>query len=403
MSRRRFHILWAGQTLSFFGDALTALAVPLLVLRATGSIAQMGIVSALAGAGQLAAGLVAGPIVDRLDRRRVMLACEIGRALLHGSIPVAWALGGASLPLLYLVAFSAAGLGMLFQVSFVASVPRLAGRERIVEANGQLEVSRQVAFVVGPILAGFLSGTIGPERVMAIDAITFLVSATSVLAAMPRAISGAGSAAPLAGGGLLDGARFIARDPVLRAATVVLGTFTLVAAGAGNLLLFHLDHDLGQSEAAIGLVAGLASVGGALAAVAGPTLRRRLGFGPCFLGGTALHAAALAGMGLAGGVGALAPAIMTSSFADVVKGLSSMSVRQQLTPDHLLGRVTAAYWLFTRVLAPAGAALSAAAAARVGASPVLLAIGALGIAVAALGSLSPARARRPEAALQLAD
>lgn len=402
MARRRFQVLWAGQTLSFFGDALTALAVPLLVLRATGSVAQMGLVSALAGGGQLAAGLLAGHIVDRFDRRRLMLACEIARALLHASIPLAWALAGPQLALLYLVAFVAGGCGMLFQVSFVASVPRLVGRDRIVEANGQLEVSRQIAFVLGPVLAGLLSGAIGPERVMAIDAASFLVSALSVWAAMPGAHGGP-ARGPLAGGGLLEGARFLARDPVLRAATFVLGSFTLVAAGAGNLLLFHLEHDLGQSDAAIGLVAGLASVGGALAALTGPRLRRQLGFGPCFLGGTALHAAALAAIGMAGGIAALAPAIMTSSFADVVKGLSSMSVRQQRTPDHLLGRVTAAYWLFTRVLAPAGAALSAALAAQLGARPVLLAIGSLGLAVAALGSLSPARARRPEAGLQLAE
>jgi predicted MFS family arabinose efflux permease len=362
----------------------------------------MGLVAALAGAGQLAAGLFAGQIADLFDRRRLMLTCELARSLLLASIPLTWSLAGPSPALLYPVAFACASLGMLFQVAFVAQVPRLVGRDRIVEANGRLETSRQIAFVLGPALAGFLSGAIGPERVITIDAVTFLASALSVWLVPIAGLEPSGPRRLFSFVGLLEGARFIARDPVLRAATVVLGTFTLVAAGAGNLVLYHLEHDLGQSDAAIGLVAGMASVGGALAAVTGPLLRRRFGFGACFLGGTALHGAALGVTGMSAGVGSLAPAVITSSFADVMKGLSSMSVRQQLTPDHMLGRVTSAYWLLTRVLAPVGAGASAAAAAAFGARPVLLLIGFLGLAVAAFGSLTPARTSRPEA-LSLAD
>ena len=362
----------------------------------------MGLVAALAGAGQLGAGLFAGQIVDLFDRRRLMLSCELARSLLLASIPITWALAGPSLALLYLVAFTAASLGMLFQVAFVAQVPRLVGRDRIVEANGRLETSRQIAFVLGPVLAGFLSGVVGPERVITIDAITFLVSALTVWLIRIPPLEPAGPRRLITLAGFLDGVRFIARDPVLRAATVVLGVFTLVAAGAGNLVLYHLEHDLGHSDAAIGLVAGVASVGGLVAALAGPVLRRRFGFGVCFLGGTALHGAALGATGMSAGIGSLAPAVMTSSFADVVKGLSSMSVRQQLTPDHLLGRVTSAYWLLTRVLGPVGAGASAAAAAALGARPVLFLAGLLGVAVAALGTLTAARTSRPEA-LQLAE
>lgn len=399
--RRSFTLFWAGQTLSFLGDGLSALAMPLLVLRATGSIAQMGIVSALAGAGQLAAGLVAGQIVDAVDRRRLMIFCELGRALLLAAVPVLWWLVGPQVLLLHAVAFCGAALGMFSQVAYVTLVPRLVGVDRITEANGRLEVSRQLAFVIGPVLAGLLSGLIGPDKVIAIDALTFLVSAATLrllrVAPAARALPVA-LPAPRRWDGLLQGARFIARDPVLRSATIVLGTFALLAAGSGNLLLYHLQHDLGQSDAAIGLVAGIASIGGIVAALAGPTLRRRLGFGACFLGGTALHSAALGAVGAAGGVAGIAPVVMTSAFADVVKGLSSMSLRQQLTPDHLLGRVTAAYWLFTRVLVPVGAAGAAAAAQDVGARPVLMAMGALGLLVALAGAFTPARTRFPEAA-----
>ncbi|HUS68562.1 MAG TPA: MFS transporter [Kofleriaceae bacterium] len=407
MARGSFKLFWTGQTLSFIGDGLTALAMPLLVLRATGSIAQMGLVSALAGAGQLCAGLFAGQVADRVDRRRLMIRCELARGALLASVPAVFWLAGPQLLLLYAVACAGAALGMFSQVAYVTLVPRLVGTERmpdqeranrITEANGRLELSRQLAFVVGPVVAGVLCGLIGAETVLAIDAASFVVSAVTLACLRPDQAPAAAPAPARRWDGLLDGARFLVRDPVLRAATLVLGTFALLAAGSSNLLLYHLEHDLGQSDAAVGLIAGIASVGGILAAVAGPILRRRLGFGACFLGGTALHGAALGAVGAAGGLVGIAPAVMTSTFADVVKGLSSMSLRQQLTPDHLLGRVTAAYWLFTRVLVPVGAAGAAAAAQAIGARPVLVLIGVLGLLVAAAGAFTPARTRFPEAA-----
>src|SRR5690242_7882314 len=107
---RAFNIFWAGQTLSSLGDAVAIIALPLLILQATGSVVQMGLVTGMGGVGQLVAGLFSGVLVDRADRRRLMIVCDVARMLLLASIPAVWALAGPQLWLIYVVVFPVAAL-----------------------------------------------------------------------------------------------------------------------------------------------------------------------------------------------------------------------------------------------------------------------------------------------------
>jgi len=93
-TNRNFTVFWVGQTLSSVGDAVALIALPLLVLQATGSVARMGLVAGVSGVGQIVGGVVAGPLADRLDRRRFMLACDLARAALYAVVPLVWAAGG---------------------------------------------------------------------------------------------------------------------------------------------------------------------------------------------------------------------------------------------------------------------------------------------------------------------
>ena len=89
---RDFAIFWGVQTLSELGNAFALVALPLLILRATGSVAQMGLLTAVAGVASVVTGLFGGVLVDRLDRRRLMMVCDAGRAILYGLIPMCWAI-----------------------------------------------------------------------------------------------------------------------------------------------------------------------------------------------------------------------------------------------------------------------------------------------------------------------
>ena len=153
---RNFAIFWAGQTFAVLGDAFAIVAIPLLVLDATGSVAKMGLVTAVNGLGALLAGLFAGPLVDRLDRRRLMIQCDLGRVVTYALIPLGWWALDGPLWLLYGLGFVASALSMVFGVGYITAVANLVDRDRIIEANGRLQTTFALSWVFGPMLAGVL-------------------------------------------------------------------------------------------------------------------------------------------------------------------------------------------------------------------------------------------------------
>ena len=158
---RGFTVFLTAQTLSVAGDSFALIAVPLLVLRATGSVAQMGLLTGAAGAAAVVAGIFAGILADRLDRWLLMTACDLARMVLYGLIPLAWAFH-PQVWLLYVILPVCAAIGMVFQVGYVTVVPALSGPARITEANGLLYAAQSAAGVAGPLLAGLVSALLGP-------------------------------------------------------------------------------------------------------------------------------------------------------------------------------------------------------------------------------------------------
>jgi MFS family permease len=393
---RNFLIFWTGQTFAVLGDAFALVAIPLLVLEATGSVARMGLITAVNGAGALLAGLVAGPLVDRLDRRRLMIQCDLGRVVSYGLIPVGWWLLDEPLWLLYGMAFVAAAFGMVFGVGYVTAIATLVDRDRIVEANARLQTTFALSFVVGPMLAGVLSHRYGAGAI-AVTAVAYGISAVSLLFVRLRRAAAArphGAGA----GGHLAGFRFLFGEPFFRALTLIFGTYALLSTGTLDLIIFHVREDLGQSENVVGLLFGVASLGAILGGVLIGRLRRRFGFGPLFAGGLILSGAAIAALGLAESVVLVGLVAIVYTFADNVRGITTMSTRQELTPDYLLGRVTAAFWLAFNATGPLGAALVTAAGARFGAPAALVGVGVVAVVLGAITVLTPAGAHHPRLA-----
>src|SRR5262245_31885462 len=121
---RNFSVFWGAQTLSVAGDSFAMIAVPLLMLHATGSVAQMGLLTAVAGTASVLSGLFAGVLADRLDRRKLMIWCDLLRMGLYALIPIAWSFG-PQVWLLYVVLPLAEAVGMVFSVTYVAAVRNL--------------------------------------------------------------------------------------------------------------------------------------------------------------------------------------------------------------------------------------------------------------------------------------
>jgi MFS family permease len=176
---RDFSVFWAAQTLSVVGDSFALIALPLLVLRATGSVAQMGLLTAVAAVASVVAGVFAGVVVDRLDRRMLLVVCDLARTVLYGLVPLAWAFG-PHIWLLYVVLPLGEAVGMLFSVTYVTAVRALVPRDRITQANGRLSATAAAAGVIGPVLAGAVAARFGPAVAVGVDAASFAVSAACV-------------------------------------------------------------------------------------------------------------------------------------------------------------------------------------------------------------------------------
>ncbi|MFF3854323.1 MFS transporter [Micromonospora sp. NPDC002575] len=389
---RGFRAFWAAQVLSVLGDSFSQLAVPLLVLDATGSVATAGLLTGASGAAAVVAGLFAGVVVDRFDRRALLVGADAARMLLFAVVPLVWWLAPAPpiWPLFVLLPLGAA-IGMVFQVAAVTAVRGLVDGPELTRANGRLHAGTALAAVAGPALAGTVSGWWGPAGALAVDAASFGVSgALLTLVRLPARSAATADGAERAGPWteFLAGARFLWRHPVLRPLTVLLTVFLLLTYGMDDVVVYHLKHGLGQPDGTVGLVLTAGAAGTVTGSLVVARLRRRFGFGACWIGATAATGGAVAALALTrrpAEVGALL-AVYFGCLG--VGGICSLSLRQEVTPEHLLGRVTAAFWTIHFSLGGVGAAAFTWLAQRHGA-PLTFALagaGGIAVAVAALGT-----------------
>lgn len=393
-----FRIFLVGQTLSALGDSFSFVAIPLLVLKATGSLVQMGLVTGLTGVSSIVTGVFAGYIADRANRRVLLIACDVARCVLYGVIPLVWLIS-PQIWLLYVVVLLAGAFAMQFQVTYVTVVPALVPADQITRANGHLYSSYAAAGVGGPMLAGIVSAAFGPTAAVGVDAATFAASAASLLLIRIRSTAAA-PAAPAGRRALLKdflaGVTFLWRHPVLRSLTILLSLLLFITTGLTDLIIYYLKHDLGRSDSVVGYVLAAATLGSLLAASTVAPIRGRLGFGACWIGSWALCGVAIACLGLTASAIAVAVLATVQMLATGWAGICSMSFRQDVTPDHLLGRVTSAFWTLHNSLGPFGAAALTGTASRFGVTATCMVAGTACVSIALAALATPIR-RRPTA------
>jgi MFS family permease len=386
--QRDFAVFWAAQTLSVLGDSFALIALPLLVLETTGSLARMGLLTAVGGAAAVVAAVFAGVVVDRVDRRRLLIGCDLVRMVLYGVIPLVW-LFGPRIWLLYAVLPVCEAVGMLFAVGYVTVVRSLVGTGRLTEANGRLNATAAAAGVLGPVCAGVVAAWTGPATAVGVDAASFGVSALCTFFVRFRARPAEAPGGTGLWRDLRTGVAFLRGHPVLRSLTVLLFVFSFLTLGLNDLVIYHLKHDLGHDDGTVGTVMAVGALGTITGALLVARVRRRLGFGAVWTGSVALCGLAFAGLGWAHDAPAVA--LLTAVFLACggMAGTCSMSLRQEVTPEHLLGRVTSAFWTLHYSAAPLGAALLTWAADRQGTAPVGLVAGGCCVLIAAAALLTP--------------
>ncbi len=376
-----FLTLWAGQTVSLFGSRITLLALPLTaVLRLHAGAAQMGLLVAAGSAPWLVVGLPAGVWVDRLRRRPLMVAADLGRALLLVSVPLAAWLGRLHLEQLYLVQFLVGVLTVVFDVAYQSWLPSLVPSEHLVEGNSKLEMSDSVAQIAGPGLGGVLVQVLTAPVAILADALSFLVSALllssirSYEAAPPRADRGSMRRE------IAEGLRLVLGNPLLRALAASSATFNLFDSVLFSVYVLYMVRALGLSAGAIGLVFGLGGVGGLLGALLVGPITRRVGLGRTLTAAVILAALAEILIAAAGGPALVAASILTGAeaiveFGAVIFAINAVTLRQTRTPEQLLGRVNATSRFATWGVGPVGALLGGALGQAVGLRQTVLLAG----------------------------
>ncbi len=400
---RDFMRLWAAQTVSLFGSQVTTLALPLtaaLTLKATP--AQMGFLGAAQFAPFLLIGLFAGVWVDRRRRRRVMIAADAGRAVLLAFIPVLALLHALRIEQVYAVAFLAGTLTLFFDVAYTSCLPSLVARERLPEGNAKLEGSAAVAELAGPGLGGLLAQLVSPPLALVVDAASFVFSALSLRTIRVAELEPAPHARDE---GLWraigQGLRVLLGNGLTRATVSAAATFVLFSSIGSSVYVLYLIRALHLPPALVGLVyvaSGLGSLPGAILCGA---VTRRLGAGRAIvvavftMSGGKLLILAAGGPQLVA-LATLMGAEALSAFAGGIWNINQLSLRQGLTPPHLLGRMNASFRFIVFGMIPFGALLGGVLGAQIGLRPTL-AVSVVGGLLAPLWVLfSPVRTLREQ-------
>ena len=368
-----FRRYWGAHSISLFGDQISMLALPLVaVLTLDASAAQMGYLTAAAMAPNLLLSLHAGACVDRHGRRRhVMVATDVGRALLLVSVPLAYALGSLTYAHLFVVAFAMGALSVLFNVSDASLFISVVPRDRFVEGSSLLNGSRAFSYVAGPSTAGLLVRALSAPVALVADALTFLGSAVLLGRIGPQ------EAPPdREGGGVRSGIRFVIGSPVVRPILLATATINFFNFVFFALFVLYATRSLGIGAGALGLVLGAGAVGGLVGSVVAAPLSRSIGLGPCLAVGCVVFPAPLLLVPLAAGpdrriLALLFLAEFGSGLGVMLLDISAGSIFAAVIPPELRSRVSGAYMFANYGIRVLGALAGGWLGASIGLRPTL--------------------------------
>ena len=383
---------WAGQSISVMGTQVTTFAVPVMIVTTMGATAsQVGLARFMQTVPYLFLTLPVGLWVDRHPARRAMLAANVIRGVVIATIAILGGAGVLRLDLLYVLLLAVGAFTAVFDVSYQSYLPVLVRRDQLVDGNSKLSVSDSAAQVAGPGLGGLLVQALTAPIALVADAISYAVSVVTLLTL--RGKDEAGELAPPAEQEsirrrLAAGLGVVMRNPYLRILGLESLTYNFFVQFNQTLVVIYAIRHLGLTVGALGLaisIGGLGSVAGAM--VARKTMLM-IGFGPAFIAGTALACVAPILLPLATRPHSLAIALIATfyllaGFGVTISIVGAVTLRQTVTPRHLLGRVNAAMRLASYGAVPLGSLAAGGLAATAGVRGTLF-IGVAGLALPVL-------------------
>lgn len=378
-----FMVLWVGRLISNLGSQALLVATPLLVLALTGSAAQVGFTAAFGGIPYLLLGFPAGALVDRWNRKAIMMAADAARFLAVGSIPLTYALGDLAMPQLYLVSMVSSGAAIFFNTAEIASLSRVVPQDQLARASAVNETGGWLAATLGPGLGGFIIGLMrstlaGAVLANLLNSLSFLVSVVS-LAVIRIPFRERRPPAPWNAlhAEMVEGLRFLWEHRQLRNLTLFAAIQMLLGGPATLAIIVLARNDLHAGARPIGLIFSVLSLGGLAGSFLAPWLIARLQAGHIIVGAVAVQALAVPLL-----AAAVSPWMVIVGGTIVVLVGPGYTATQQayrltVTPDMLQGRVNAGYELLVSGTEPLFLAVTGLLLAALGPRAVLWFLGAI--------------------------
>ena len=353
-----FWKFWLGQAISSLGDSFSGFVLPLLVYNLTGSAINLAISAVAYFLPYLLFGLFIGAWADRMDRKRLMIFVDVGRAVVLATIPLLATFNLLTVWWIYATGFLTSTLGIFFDSAQFAAIPSLVEKQDdLVTANGRIEASYSAARIIGPLLAGVLVAFMPIYDLIFIDAASFLLSAFSlvlitrsfnVIKERPRTSVRQDVA---------EGIKYVLKHPVLRNISLMMAIVNFVTASlSAQRILFAKEH-LQASDTQIGFIYSVSSVGVILLSLLAGRLRKRWPFSKVALGALMTQGMLTVVLASTTYFWAALPIWALMSGVGILFNINTGSLRQAIAPNHMLGRVRSIAGVLAWSAIPLGALL----------------------------------------------
>jgi MFS family permease len=386
-----FWKFWTGQAISALGDSFSGFALPLLVYTLTGSAINLAISTAAYMLPYLLFGLFIGAWSDRLDRKRLMIFVDMGRAIILATIPAMYFFGFLSVWWIYAVAFITSTLGIFFDSAEFAAIPSLVtNADDLVTANGRIQASYSAARIVGPLVAGVLVAFMPIPDLILFDALSFVVSAASLaLIGMSFNVSRPKRSTTVRQD-VVEGLRYVLKHPVLRNISIMMALVNFFGVTVQSQIILFSKEELGATDTQVSLLFSAGSAGVIVLSLLAGVLRKWWPFSKVALG-------ALLATGVLTIVLAFTPYYwLALPIWAVMSGLGTLfnintsSLRQAIVPNEMLGRVVSIAGVLAWSAIPLGSLLGGWAIEQTGnVVMVFAAIGLIRMLIPIAFSLTP--------------
>ena len=373
--------LWSAETVSQFGTQISQLALPLAAIDVVHASAfEVAALTTAEFLPFLLVSLPAGVWVDRLPRRPILVAGDAARALLLGSIPIAYFAGALTIWQMYGVGFGVGIATVFFDVAYQSYLPALVERKQIIDGNAKLEISRSGAQFGGPGLAGLLVGWLRAPAAILFDAISFIASALFIFAIRkPEASLHEREPRRKMRVELREGLSYVLRHPFLKNIAACTALFNFFGSLGFAIVLVFARRELELSPQVIGLTFMVGNVGPLVAAFTANRISARVGVGRTIIASSIILGPTLLLVPFAPHGNAAVPFLIASflvgGFANVIYNVAQVSLRQATAPERIQGRMNSVMRFIVWGTIPLGALVGGALASQIGLKETLIVSG----------------------------